>query len=43
MDATLIVDHLHDAHGIDTEVERWPDGEPVIVDMTLDPRDFDVL
>ena len=34
--------HLYRAHGIDlaTDVERWPDGEPVVVDMTLEPGDF---
>jgi hypothetical protein len=35
--------HLLTKHGIDMEKEllRWPDGEPVIVDTTLEAGDFD--
>lgn len=34
--------HLLDVHGIDVEaeVERWPDGAPVIIDNTLEADDF---
>lgn len=37
-----MVTHLHDAHGVDlgADLERWPDGEPVVVDATLEPEDF---
>jgi hypothetical protein len=30
-------DHLS-GHGI--EVDRWPDGSPVVVDTTLEPQEF---
>lgn len=36
-------EHMLVAHGIDVEaeVQRWSDGQPVIVDKTLEPEDFD--
>lgn len=35
--------HLLEAHDfdIDKEVARWPDGEPVIVDVDPEPEDFE--
>lgn len=36
----MSLDHLRDVHGIDEEIERWPDGEIVIHDTTLEPGDF---
>ena len=35
--------HLLDVHHMDMEkvVDRWPDGQPVIVDQTLEPEDFE--
>lgn len=37
-----MVTHLHTAHGVDldADLERWPDGDPVVVDATLEPEDF---
>jgi hypothetical protein len=32
--------HLRDAHGINEDFQRWPDGEPVVEDLTLTPQDF---
>jgi hypothetical protein len=34
--------HMADAHDVDLAVsaERWPDGEPVVLDATLQPEDF---
>lgn len=33
--------HMRSMHPeFDTELERWPDGELVIVDTTLEPSDF---
>lgn len=39
----LIFGHLAGAHDIDVKVAEWPDGEPVIVDQTLQPDDFGSL
>jgi hypothetical protein len=36
-----IMTHLSDYHDVDTRPVTWPDGEPVIVDHTLDPEDFE--
>ena len=34
-------DHVRCFHpDWDAQVERWPDGSPVVVDMTLEPSDF---
>ena len=39
---TAIGEHLLDEHGIDVDdATRWPDGELVIVDKTLEPEDFE--
>jgi hypothetical protein len=35
-----IFGHLRGAHDMDVEIDTWPDGEPVIVDTTLEPEDF---
>lgn len=35
-----ILDHLRVMHAEDTEVQKWPDGTPVVVDATLAPEDF---
>lgn len=37
-----MIEHLLKAHGVDVwaEVDRWPDGAPVVVDLTLEPGDF---
>lgn len=35
-----IVNHLRRDHGVTEPFERWPDGEPVIEDTTLEPGDF---
>ena len=35
-----VVTHLRDVHGEDVTIETWPDGRPVVVDLTLDPEDF---
>lgn len=40
MPLELIMGHIRGAHGIDEELSAWPDGEPVIVDNTLEPGDF---
>jgi hypothetical protein len=32
--------HLAGAHGQTEQIECWPDGEPVILDRTLQPKDF---
>ena len=36
----LLLGHLRGAHGMDVEIATWPDGEPVIVDDSLEPADF---
>lgn len=38
--AEALLAHLRDEHGIDAEVATWPDGDPVVVDQTLEPEDF---
>jgi hypothetical protein len=35
-----ILEHLWEAHGIHEEWERWANGEVVVVDTTLEPKDF---
>lgn len=39
-----LLHHLRQFHpdqfGSDIDFERWPDGEVVVADMTLDPQDF---
>jgi hypothetical protein len=35
-----ILGHLAGAHGLDIEIQCWPDGNPVVVDLTLEPDDF---
>lgn len=36
-----LLEHMRFVHDRIIEVARWPDGEPVIVDQTLEPCDFD--
>lgn len=36
-----ILVHLRVEHDVDAEIEEWPDGEPVIIDTTLEPEDFE--
>ena len=36
-----LLGHLRGAHGIEEEIATWPDGEPVVIDQTLQPDDFD--
>lgn len=36
-----IVQHLDRVHGQTVEFETWPDGEVVIHDDSLEPRDFE--
>jgi hypothetical protein len=33
--------HLRLAHGETFEILTWPDGEPVVIDKTLEPDDFE--
>lgn len=40
IEAENIMGHLRGFHDLDVEIEEWPDGEPVIVDKTLEPEDF---
>lgn len=35
-----VLEHLRLYHP-DEVVDRWPDGEPVVVDLALEPEDFD--
>jgi len=35
-----IFPHLHQEHGLEVELQTWPDGDPVVVDATLEPGDF---
>lgn len=35
-----IWEHLRIVHGVEGEIAEWPDGEPVIIDTTLEPDDF---
>lgn len=37
-----LLGHIRAAHGLDVaeEIEKWPDGEWVVHDETLDPEDF---
>ena len=40
-DAGDTLHHLRQFHpDVDADPERWPDGRPVWVDLTLDPDDF---
>lgn len=36
-----IVEHLDKVHGITGGIAEWPDGEPVVIDRTLEPGDFE--
>lgn len=37
----LTADHIRLLHpDVDADPERWPDSQPVWVDLTLDPDDF---
>lgn len=38
--AELLLGHLRAVHDLDVEIETWPDGEPVIIDATLEPANF---
>lgn len=40
MDFSEVIGHLRDMHEINEDFERWPDGEVVIHDGTLEPSDF---
>jgi hypothetical protein len=35
-----LLGHLRGAHDMDVEIATWPDGSAVIVDETLEPKDF---
>lgn len=35
-----LVDHFRIVHDQIVDVERWPDGDAVVIDDTLDPEDF---
>ena len=35
-----ILAHLADVHDQDVEIQCWPDGSPVVVDLSLTPDDF---
>ena len=37
---SMLLGHLRGAHDMDVEIAEWPDGAPVIVDLTLEPDDF---
>lgn len=37
----LIREHMEDVHGWNEDIETWPDGKPVIIDLTLEPKDFE--
>ena len=39
--AAELIEHLRSAHGVPVVIELWPDGEPVVVDRTLEPEDFE--
>jgi hypothetical protein len=41
VDAADVLRHLHVEHGIDPDIAEWPDGQPVVIDHTLTPDDFD--
>lgn len=36
----VLLDHLRIVHDRVFEPETWPDGELVVIDQTLEPRDF---
>lgn len=36
-----LLEHFRIVHDLDAEPERWPDGELVVIDSTLEPDDFD--
>lgn len=36
----VLLEHMRVVHSQHIEIEVWPDGEPVIVDLTLEPEDF---
>jgi hypothetical protein len=38
--ASELIVHLRVEHGIEEDFERWPDGEIVVHDETLEPGDF---
>lgn len=38
---TDLLEHFRLVHGQTVEIATWPDGEPVIVDETLEPADFE--
>jgi len=38
--ATMLMGHLRGAHGIEDDIQTWPDGQPVVIDLTLEPVDF---
>jgi hypothetical protein len=40
MPVELLRGHLRGAHDVDIELAEWPDGEPVVIDTTLEPDDF---
>jgi hypothetical protein len=35
-----IMGHVRGAHGLDVDIETWPDGAPVVIDRTLEPDSF---
>lgn len=40
--ASDAVAHFRDRHpGTQWELETWPDGEPVVIDSTLSPEEFE--
>lgn len=36
----MIFIHLREIHDVTPEIECWPDGNPVVIDHTLQPEDF---
>ncbi len=38
----LLMGHLRGNHDISEDIETWPDGSPVIIDKTLEPKDFEL-
>jgi hypothetical protein len=41
MPVELLLGHLRGAHDVDIELATWADGEPVVIDRTLEPADFE--
>lgn len=36
-----ILNHLHTTHGWNhTDLDHWPDGQPVIIDLDPQPQDY---